>query len=285
MCSSSQGDSKGSIGKIIDHKIQNTKIEMLSNLLQKEGEKIGIKSISKAETNDPLKLNSEQRGFEIAKNHDMNMFKFSSATHSNISNLKVENESSDNSGPSKVEINRHINFDKNEYLSKLFNDIKKSQNQKAEKQLNIKKEEVFNDTFGNCRTHRDPKIDDKENKIPKIADKEKSAFSEKCNVIEKYQKTNSNVFKKITNRKSKDYSNQTISPISQKNIRKQSKKKPQISKIDVENKRIFKQLNSSGRNISLTEKRSKRSVSKKSLKKKKFTTINNGDNRRNKINR
>jgi hypothetical protein len=254
---------------------------MLSGLLKKEKkESISIKG------NDTQKKEVFQHAlFEISQNPEMNLFKVSGAIEQ--SSIKVEKEIADD-GAKKENQSRHINLGKNDYLDKLFNDIKKTQKINTEKNLRNGKEEVFNDTFGQGGTERGV---DKENE---------EQSSNKGNIMQKPQKDLKTKIAKEQERK-----------INSKSIFKKMKKcqteiiyekiNNKVSK-NVSSKKSVNNFIKTGRNLATNrssdlktmtprrcalsnEKKQKRKLSKRPLKKKKINNLNLTDLRRTKINR
>ena len=108
-------------------------------------------------------LNKEKKilktDFKVSQNPNMNLFKTS---ENEIEKREKKKENEGMKFQKDGGVPRHINLEKNDYLNKLFNDIKKSQNSNQEKNLKFGKEEVFNDTFGKGGTDRE---ENKENKV------------------------------------------------------------------------------------------------------------------------
>jgi hypothetical protein len=292
MSNASPGNSESSKAKDKGRQGQKTKIELLSNLLQKEKETEGVGKLGQGVKTEILdktvEYQMQHNGLEISKNPEMNLFKLSPGSNYNTSNSLNGGSVLGNSGSTKMEQSRHINFNKNEYLSKLFNDIKKSQLVKSEKQLNSNKDEVFNDTFGHGGTNREYKIENKENEkielFQKTIPKNQQINKNKNILVPKSE--NKNVFKEQEEKKEEKELKKKVVPLLRKVTSKQKLNvKPNIEKLDMGKKKIFKPLNTSKRNVSSLEKRSKRSLSKKPFKKKKLNNIHLMDSKRNKTTR
>ena len=234
---SSQGNSQAS-----QEKRTTSKIEMLSGLLnskQKKGEA------------DKMRKTFQATTLEISKDPEMNLFKLSSGNE--LSGSQIKNEKESPGSGTEREGGRHIKLGQNDYLNKLFNDIKRSQMVNSEKQVRAGKEGVFNDTFGQGPCE---KSSNKENEIQKGGESE-------------------NVFKKI---------------VGSENKRKEAKKPGSLKilgnskmpeKVSVSSKRE-NQKSSSRRPVLSTERRPKRKTSKMSLKRKKSVS-KAGDVRREKM--
>lgn len=149
---SSKGDSQSSLGRYARQGEPVSQLDMLTGLLKKEqrrgssecaGQLLGSFSES---VQKPL--------LEISQSPKMNLFKVGGGGQENLGGSFRETLKEGQS--------RHINLEKNDYLNKLLNEIKKSQVINSEKTGREDQEEVFNDTFG----QGGPDPENKENLTP-----------------------------------------------------------------------------------------------------------------------
>lgn len=120
-----------------------TQLDMLSGLLRKDAKSNSMSAHLKAN----ISVDTQKPVLEISQSPKMNLFKVSGGIQDVPEHSREESELAQEFFQKQAQ-SRHINLGKNDYLNKLFNDIKKTQHVNSGNKDKEDKEEVFNDTFG-----------------------------------------------------------------------------------------------------------------------------------------
>lgn len=248
-----------------------SQLDMLTGLLRKEAKSDSINAHLKGtfseETRKPV--------LEISQSPKMNLFKVSGGIQDVPENSKDEVDLAQHFLQKQAH-SRHINLNKNDYLNKLFNDIKKSQLNNSEKKGKEEKEEVFNDTFG--QGGPDPE-GNKENLTPQPHSQPSQSDKDGPSPQNKRAPKTPNIFKQMK----KSQTEVIYEKISGKSD--QLRAKMVSASLRIGNKAKTDMAPKTGRKCVLSiEKDKKKKQSKRSSKAKKMKNMKFGDMRRAKMN-